>query len=62
MDLNALAQLSALVVAVFNAHGDPLVLLNSYQDILTFPHTPFKVFYPSLSLLLLCLLYSPLYI
>ena len=45
MDLNALAQLSALVVAVLNAHADPLTLLNPHPDILTSPHNffPFKL-------------------
>jgi hypothetical protein len=37
MDLNALAQLSALVVAVLNAHAGPLALLNPTPDILTSP-------------------------
>ena len=52
MDLNALSQLSALVVAVLNAHADPLTLLNPHPDILTSPHNnfPFKLLYSSLSL------------
>ena len=37
MDLNAQAQLSALVVAVLNAHAGPLALLNPTPDILTSP-------------------------
>jgi len=48
MDLNALAQLSALVVAVLNAHAGPLALLNPTPDILTSPshlasHLPRKL-------------------
>lgn len=47
MDLNALAQLSALVVAAFNAHADPhpsiFPPLNPTPDIPTFlTHTKFK--------------------
>ncbi|KAJ6930817.1 hypothetical protein NC652_014364 [Populus alba x Populus x berolinensis] len=37
MDLNAQAQLSALVVAVLNAHAGPPALLNPTPDILTSP-------------------------
>ena len=52
MNLNALAQLSALVVPVLNAHAEPLTLLNPHPDILTSPHNnfPFKLLYSSLSL------------
>ena len=37
MDLNAVAQLSALVVAVLNAHAGSLALLNPTTDILISP-------------------------
>ncbi|KAG2696581.1 hypothetical protein I3760_07G064100 [Carya illinoinensis] len=42
MDLNALAQLSGLVVAVFNAHADPPFNspLKSHPTFQPFSHTP----------------------
>lgn len=44
MDLNAMAQLSALVVAVLNARADPLAFLNFTQTFSPFSHTQFKAF------------------
>ena len=43
MDLNAVAQLSALVVAVLNAHADPSASLNPHPDILTTPRQKLAV-------------------
>lgn len=47
IDLNALAQFSALVVAVFNAHADPLALLNSTKTFSPLFTLISKPFYPS---------------
>lgn len=63
IDLNALAQFSALVVAVFNAHAGPLALLNStktFSPLFTLISKPFypHVFFVSASFCFFLLAFS----